>query len=383
MKNKGMLFILFILFLIAATGAGVGFYYNNIGINQKPIEIPKGKVVYKYYLEDIEVTEMPKNKTISKENNNDNTDGIDLENETDINETEKSETEEVTQEILYKFLKFSCTNDLTGTFDEEKWEFIPAEEKDSTCSLYFVNSRYPVTLTVINGTADESNSKYVDREENGTFKINPHEGYEFKDAICSDNKEAVWNSTNNTLLISAVTKEVSCKVNFSIQTLTAKITVVNGTGNTSENVEYGESVEAVVEAKDGYEKPKIECTNKQSATFENNKLTIAKLTKNTECKVTFTAVPVIKYKLTVSLPPQVKSVGNPLSQEIESGKDGSFTLRTDEEWTSKIDCGGFIPNEERLDSYTVKYTFLSMSKDIACKVTATNPAAIQTSPSEE
>ena len=66
MKNKGMLFILFILFLIAATGAGVGFYYNNIGINQKPIEIPKGKVVYKYYLEDIEVTEMPKNKTISK-----------------------------------------------------------------------------------------------------------------------------------------------------------------------------------------------------------------------------------------------------------------------------------------------------------------------------
>lgn len=365
MKNKGMLFLLSTLFLIATAGAGIGFYYSsNMPAKPIPEENIKGKVVYKYYLEDEEVKEMPRNNVIAENIDNET---ADLEN--DQKEEENENKSENDTEVLYKFLKFSCTNDLTGTFDEDKWEFIPVEEKDSTCSLYFVNAKYPVTLTIINGTADENNPRYIEREENGTFKINPHEGYEYKDSVCSDNKEVVWNSSNNTLLISAITKEVSCKVNFSIQTLSAKITVINGSGNTTENVEYGESVEAVVEAKDGYEKPKIECTNKQTARFENNKVIIEKLTKNTECKITFNPVPVPKYKLSIDfLPNQVQVVSGSLSQNIESGKDGSFVLKTDEEYTSTIDCGGVIPNEERLDSYTVKYTFLSMTKDISCKV---------------
>lgn len=364
MKNKGMMVLFFILFLIAAAGAGIGFYYSKSGIIPKdPVE-SKGKVVYKYYLEDIEVTEMPKNEIVK--NNNDLVEGeIATENETN------TENENVTVNKLYIFQRFTCTNDLTGTFDEEKWEFIPAEEKDSVCSLYFVNAKYPVTLTIINGTASEDNPEYIDREESGTFKITPHEGYEYKDAICSDGKEVVWNANNNTLVISAITKEVSCKVNFAIQTLTAKITVSNGTGSTSENVEYGQSVEAVVEAKEGYEKPKIECTNKQTATFENNKVIIQKLTKNTECKVTFNRVPVNKFKLTIDyLPSSVEIKNGSKVQEIEAGKDGTFTLQFEEGITPKLDCGGVIPKEEELSSTLKKYTFLAMSKDVTCSVSA-------------
>ncbi len=350
MKRKGTLIILIILFLISAGCAGIGFYYNK---NRKvepelPPEPEKGKVVYVYYLEDEKVNEMPSNTSKDEEGN-------EIKNDT------------------YTFSRYACTNDLTGTFDEENWKFIPNEDNiDSTCNLYFVHSKYSITLTVVNGIADENNAEYVEREGNGAFKIIPDEGYEYKDSVCSDDKEVTWDAKTSSLLINAVTKDVMCKVNFSVKTLTAKITVINGTGNTSTDVKYGESVTAVVEANDGFEKPKVECTNKQTAIFENNQVTIEKLTNNTECKITFTAVPVTKYSLKVELPSQVTVISGSTLQEIESGKDGTFTLQTDEGYSSTMTCGGVAPsNVEDVNSTTKKYTFLAIKKDITCKVTAT------------
>jgi len=349
MKKKGTLILLIVLFLISVSCAGIGFYYNKNREEkpQTPPEEEKGKVVYVYYLEEEKVSQMPKNIVVDEEGNEIKTD-------------------------TYTFSRYVCTNDLTGSFDENKWQFIPSSDSiDSTCNLYFVNSKYSVTLTVVNGTADEKNPEYINREENGTFKITPNEGYEYRDSVCSDDKEVTWDEKSNSLLINAITKDVMCKVNFSIKTLTAKITVVNGTGNTTTDVKYGESINAVVEANDGYEKPKVECTNKQTALFENNKLTIEKLTNNTECKITFTAVPVTKYTLKVELPSQVTVISGSTSQEIESGKDGTFTLQTDEEYTSTIDCNGVTPSKvDEVNSTTKKYTFLSITKDISCKVSA-------------
>ncbi len=349
MKRKGTLIVLVILFLISAGCAGIGFYYSkNKPVEPiKPPEPEKGKVVYIYYLEDEKVNEIPKNTAVDEEGN-----------------------EVVTD--TYTFSRFACTNDLTGTFDEEKWEFIPSDENiDSTCNLYFVHSKYSVTLTVVNGMPDENNPEYIVREENGSFKIIPDEGYEYKDSLCSDDKEVTWDEKTKSLLINAITKDIMCKVNFSIKTLSAKITVVNGTGNTTSEVKYGESVTAVVEANDGYEKPKVECTNKQTAIFENNKITIEKLTDNTECKITFTSVPVTRYTLKVELPSQVTVISGSTSQEIETGKDGTFTLQTDENYTSTINCGGVSPSTvDEINSTTKKYTFLAITKDITCKVTA-------------
>jgi hypothetical protein len=313
----------------------------------KPEPKEKVKVAYVYYLEDEKVDTIPTNITTTDENG------------------------ETTTEILYKFLKFSCTNDLTGEFDETEWTFKPAVEKDSTCSLYFVKSKYSVTLTIVSGTASDSNPEYVPREESGEFAITPYEGYEYKDAVCSDDKEVTWDEKRNILLVSAVTKDIMCKVNFSIKTLTAKFTVINGTGNTTESTEYGNSISAIVEAKDGYEKPKVDCTNKQTATFEDNKVTIEKLTNNTECKVTFSAVPVAKHKFTIDLPDEVAIIDGSTSQELTDGKDFSFTLRVDETYTHTIKCGDMKPSSvEEIDSYRFKYTFLAVTKDIACEVKA-------------
>ena len=347
MKNKGIIFLLTLLFLVSSAAAGIGYYQSMKTPVVKPEPKEKVKVAYVCYLEDEKVDTIPTNITTTDENG------------------------ETTTEILYKFLKFSCTNDLTGEFDETEWTFKPAVEKDSSCSLYFVKSKYSVTLTIVSGTASDSNPEYVPREESGEFAITPYEGYEYKDAVCSDDKEVTWDEKRNMLIVNAVTKDVMCKVNFTVKTLTAKFTVINGTGNTSESVEYGNSVSAIVEAKDGYEKPKVECTNKQTATFADNKVTIEALTKDTECKITFTAVPVEKFKLSLDLPSQVTVVSGTVSQDIESGKDGTFTLQIDEGYELNINCGDVTPSKiEPLDSYTTKYTFLTIKKNISCKVTA-------------
>jgi hypothetical protein len=163
-----------------------------------------------------------------------------------------------------------------------------------------------------------------------------------------------------------------CKVNFSIKELSAKITVVNGNGNTTEKAKYGENISAIVTPNDGYKDPKIECTNKQTATFENNKITIQKLTDNTECKITFNTAPVTKYKLIFELPSQVTVVSGSTTQEIEAGKDGTITLQTDSSYTHSLDCDGVSPSKvEDINATNKKYTFLAMNKNITCKVTAT------------
>lgn len=354
MKNKGLLFLLILLFIIALGGGIVGYYYDSQRTQETPptpVDPPQVKISYLYYLEDAHVDEMPTNKVVTDDEGNE------------------------TKDIKYKFSRFSCTNNLTGSFDEENWEFVPNEQKDSTCSLYFVNAKYDVTLTVINGNVEGSNPISVEREQNGKFKINPDAGYAFKEAQCSPNdKEATWDSSDNTLNISAITNDIMCKVSFDIKQLSAKFTVVNGTGNATETVKYGEAVSVIVTANDGYEKPTIECSNKQTATFENNKINIAKLTDDTECKITFNPVPVTKYKLTfdvsaiTSITVTIQS-GN-TTQEIEAGKDGSVTIALPSGYTPTFDCGGVSPSkEERLTDTTIKYTFLSMSKDITCKLT--------------
>ncbi len=347
MKHKGLFVFLLLLFFIAAGGAGLGYYQNSKRGETKPVTPETGKVNYVYYLEGNKVDDIPTNEKVTDEDGN------------------------VTTQNTYIFLKYSCTNELSGEFDEESWKFVPAVEKDSVCSLYFVNASYSVAFTVVNGTVSEDNPETIKREETGEFVIIPHDGYEFKEASCSGEKEATWDAKTNTLTISAITQQIFCKVNFSVKSLTAKFTVVNGTGNTSETVEYGESVTAIVEANDGYEKPKIECSNKQTATFEDNKVTIEKLTNNTECKVTFSAVPVAKHKFTIGLPDEVSIISGSNSQDLTDGKDFTFTLEVDEEYTHTLNCGDMKPSSvEEIDSYKFKYTFLAVTKDIACEVKA-------------
>lgn len=350
MRNKGMLIILVILFVAALAGGTVGYFENkkenkNSGGNNTN----EPKITYKYYLEDVEQSTMPTNVTSTDEN------GV------------------VTTNVLYVFSRFVCTNDVTGDFNIEEWKFVPTEEKESVCSLYFVNSKYEVTLTITNGEASADNLKYIEREKNGTFVITPDEGYEFESSTCSDAKQTEWNPETNTLAINTIMEDVACKVVFKIKQLKMDVTVVNGEGNATETAEYGQSVEAIVTPKAGYEKPTIKCTNNQTATFENNKITIDKLTENTSCKVTFTATPVETFTLKVTIPAALDFTAGSDKQKVNSGATGSFTIKPniDGVTVGAITCGGVTPSStDRRADGSVKYTFLNMSKNITCTVTA-------------
>ena len=82
-----------------------------------------------------------------------------------------------TDKYKYKFSKFQCTDStIVGQFDEEEWKFVPNEEKESICNLFFVNSTYEVTLTITNGKADDNNPKYI------TLKLNPIDGEFFRNS---------------------------------------------------------------------------------------------------------------------------------------------------------------------------------------------------------
>lgn len=348
MKNKGKIFFVTVLLILSSTAGIIGYKENKKGNENINNEPKKASVIYNYFLEGLQTNEIP------------------------TNEVEIDESGNETINKMYEIEKYSCTNNLTGNFDEDAWTFIPdRNDIDSTCSLYFLKTKYEVTLTISNGIEDESNNKYVEREKNGVFKIIPNEGYIFNgNYLCSDEKDAQWNENENTLTINAVTKDIACKVIFEIKNLKMDVTVINGNGNTTENVNYGEKVEAIVNPKDGYEKPKIECTNNQTAIFKDSKITIEKLTDNTSCKVTFNPVPIEKYNLTIkNLPENIKIVTGDTTQSIEKGKTATITLKADEGYEiNSISCEGVTPSKEVLDNGSIKYTFLSIEKNVTCEI---------------
>ncbi len=355
MKRILILTLLIIGILGSAAGGVVGYIHdsNRVDPTQTPDPVPEQKINYVYYLEEEIQDTMPQNEVITNE------DGT------------------TTTNVIYKLSHFVCSNDVTGSWDEATWTFTPSEIKNSECDLYFVKAKYEVTLTVTNGVESPDNQKLIDREGNGIFTITPNEGYEFQEVTCSDNKEATWNAGDNTLSINAITKDVTCKVVFGIQNLTLDVKVTNGTGNTTETAKYGDSISAIVQPKAGYEKPTVSCTNNQTAVYEDNKITIEKLTSNTECTVKFKKVELTKYNLDITtLPDTIKITSGSTSQKVEEGKTGTFTLKADDGFEiDNISCGGITPTKETLADGSIKYSFIGMTSNISCQVTSKQKVA--------
>ena len=359
MKRKGIKIVLAIL-LVITTSCGIVGYLQSKKIASKPNDDiknePTAQIIYEYYLEEQLV-----DKSL-----------FDLPITTPSDETAQP-TE--TRDTLYEFAKFSCTNEITGEFDKTKWEFVPTVLKDGTCKLYFVKSKYEITLEAgSNAIVSEENPKYIAREQDGTFIITPNEGYKFESALCSDNKEVTWQEENNSLLIKAVTDDIACKLVFNIKNLQADINVVHGEGATTEEVKYGEAFSAIVAPSNGYDNPEIQCSNNQTAKYENNKITIEKLTADTKCTVTFVEKPLEKFNLTVKLPEDntVTIITGTTEQKVESGKSATFTLKPNEGYKTTINCGSIQPsNQESVGDGSIKYTFLNITKDITCTVTST------------
>lgn len=349
MKNKGMLIILIIMFIIAVTGGIVGFLESKKNKPNIPDNNNKtGTITYKYFLEDEEVEEMPVNEKIIDEN------GVEVTNE------------------IYAFARANCSNGIKGDFNKEEWKYIPEKEMEGTCELHFAKAKYEVTITEPqNARLDENNPKYINREENGTFIIIPNEGYEFSDFICSDNKQAVWNEENNTLVINSISKDVTCKVNFKLKELTVNIKVINGEGSATKTIIYGESLAEVVTPKDGYENPEIKCSNNQKGIFKENTFSIDKVTNDSDCAITFKKTPPKKYTFKIEIPSLITILNGSTSTDVEEGKDTEITMKVQDGYTMSLDCGDILPSStEDIDSTTKKYIFKGVKSNISCKASA-------------
>lgn len=347
MKNKGLIFFITFLFLLSTSASIVGYLESKKENNEKPPVENKDTITYEYYLEDVLQTSIP--------TNNDN------------------------EEQTYIFNRYQCDNDVTGRFDNDDWKFIPSEEKNATCKIYFVKSFYDITITAANGTVSENNPTTIERENDGKFTVIPNEGYEFKEVNCSNDKKATFDTNKNILSINVIMEDIACKVNFEIKSLRADIIVKNGDGTTTETVNYGESITAIVQPKDGYENPKITCTNNQEATFDNNKITIEKLTDNTKCNVEFVKVKPVTFDLSFDeLDEDTKEKIQIITGSTDTVKvstDGSYSLTIKanegfENYKAKVVCGKntIVPTPSEDGSYI--YTISGLTENTKCTITA-------------
>lgn len=351
MKNKPILILLVLLFIASAAFGTYGFLLSKN--NQTKPEDNKPKVAYEFYLEDELVNAMP-----SKTDEEGNT---------------------------YDFSKYICDNNMVLDFNSETWEYTLSNESTGVCKLYFVKGTYNVEITATNGLINgeqDSNSFTVARGADGQFNVVPNEGYEFDEITCANDKEATYDLSTNMININSISENIACRINFNKKNLKLDIVVKNGTGSTTENKEYGESISAIVQPNEGYQKPKITCTNKQEFTYEDNKLTIAKLTDNSVCTVTFSKTPAVTYNLIIKdIPDTVTITAGNKKQSIVSGKDGKFSLKADEGYKIILDCNGVKPSNEKEDpDGSITYTFLGVKRNITCNI---NTQIVETEPTTD
>ena len=355
MKNKIIIIILSILFLISTSLGIFGFILKLQKPANKPItndDPHSEKITYTYYLENQEVETIPTNEIIYNEDGS-----------TELN-------------IKYLFKKHNCTEGLNGSFNNNTWKFDLSNTTTNkgNCSLYFVNSKYTVTFTLKNAIESEENNPIIEREKDGIFKFIPNEGYAYSEATCSNNKIPQWDENNNTLTINAIMSDVNCDVTFNRKQLKINIVVKNGKGNTTETVYYGDSKSIIVEPNEGYKNAKVSCTNNQTATFDNNTINFSTLTNDTSCTITFQKLAVVNYKLNISNATEFDTITliSDVNQSIEIGKDGKIILRSTDGSTPRLSCGDTIPTSSELESSeqtkTIEYVFYNMSKDVTCQI---------------
>ena len=176
--KKILIVILSICFLLTSAGSIYGYIEHKNRI-VTPVNQDNNLITYEYYLENEKVDSMPSNY--------------------------------VDGDIKYIFSKYQCTNNLSGTFDINVWKFTPSEDKQAECKLYFVKSLYNVTITATNGTVQNDNDgKFtVVRENDGQFTVVPNEGYKFKNVVCSNDSEAIYDISTKTLKVSSVMSDIT------------------------------------------------------------------------------------------------------------------------------------------------------------------------------
>ncbi len=241
-------------------------------------------VNYKYYLDGIEVEEEVK----------DEKEKTDSENFEGASESKR----------LYSFDKYSCSNEVKGTWNDEEWKFTPVLTADATCRLYFIKNTHEVKVIGVNATLkDNADNEIVKVEKDLETKVNlkPTAGYKYASHDCSNRTEASYDAEKNILTIKSAPKDSECTVSFAVSAFTAQVKVQNGnidSKDENKKANYGESLTFAVVPSENYGRPTIDCTNGQTGTYNNGSFTIRSLTNDTVCTISFT---ISKNKVTLNV----------------------------------------------------------------------------------
>lgn len=284
--RKPTIVIMVLLEILSLSGGIIGYLEHTRNNKQIPGQKEnKYKITYKYYLDGVEVATMPRN--IPKE--------VSIPDE-EVNPDETTPTEEeIEEENIYSFDKYICTNNVEGTFDNEKWEFIPKQTSDATCKLYFVTNIFDVTLNVNNGKLDElsaSNNPKVKKGEKITYTIKPNDGYKYDtNSNCNNGALLDWNQGTNILTVSEVTANTTCNINYIINSYNINVETENGVAKTeSATVEHGKNTEFEFTPNENMVYDSFTCDPQiKAATYDtaSNKLILSNITSNSKCKVAF------------------------------------------------------------------------------------------------
>lgn len=319
MNNKKTLMIILIALTSVCLCLGtVGLLENKK--NAKPDVKPQREyqVTYKYYLNDVEVSQMPTNATM-----------ISSEEEASSSSTKK----EMDVEKLYAFNTYSCTNNVTGTWNDDTWTFTHSNTADATCSLYFVTTYNTVRVEATNAKITSDKEIKVTRGQDAVIKITPDEGYTFEEAKCTNNEVVDWDNDAKELIIRSVTLETTCNAKFKMSKFTVETQVNNGTGTTKVEYEYGKKVEIKTIPAEEYGDPEIVCSNEQKATWKDDTLTIEKLTNDTKCTITFKKTQSkISYTVTLDVGDHGRIASGKATTEIMAGANAWWNINVDSGW---------------------------------------------------
>lgn len=360
-KSNAVMYIVLLLMLISLAGGIVGFLIDKNGllIKKPQEEIKKEyKVNYKYYLDDVEISEMVKNETLDVPN-------PEFEGAVDT-------------KAKYSYDKYTCTNEVTGEWNEETWTFTPNLTADTTCRIYFVNNFHEVTLTSINSLLPNNTNtdKYlIHKDEQKVITIIPNDGYKFDEVNkveCNkkENNENIiktsYNNEKNELTISNVTVDDTCTIYYKVNDFTAELNVANGTATeTKKNGNYGDTITFEVIPSENYRFDTVTCSNGQTATYENNMITIKGINNDTVCNVQFKPK---KYSVYLEVVNGTLLNGYSSPQQTGEGGSVSFGISLNEGYyltNAKYTCD---VEGTQIFGQTGIVTVVNVHSDVKCKV---------------
>ncbi|MEG2457296.1 MAG: hypothetical protein RSB41_00140 [Bacilli bacterium] len=273
-KSNKPVIILLSSFIVIFLVLGMLGLFQSIQSKEKTPVKKDFNINYKYYVDDIQVPILPVNA--------------------------KDSTGKIEERYIYD--RYTCTNRVEGIWDNTSWQFTPKLTADTTCKLYFKGNAFKVDFTLTNAILDASGDQITKTFINGsdaTYKIIPTEKYTFDTAVCDEKNETSWDPKTNILTIKALKKNTKCEVKFKLNDFNVQAKANFGT-ITEENVSVKGGTNAVLNATaaDGYVFNKVTCTNNQTASWGDNKLTVSNVTADTVCTIDFKQ---INHKVTLNV----------------------------------------------------------------------------------